>query len=162
MSWKLIHQNGEVYPADFRLLSKSDLVHIKKSEGWSRGLNWSTYLASNHEFTAYKLHITGNPIIQGLIAIAIKDGFVEVDLIEKAPFNRKPRNEFINVGEVLFGLACQTSFDNNGEGYVLLQAKTGLLEHYIDHYGMEVVNSKKRLLAIPTVEANRLIELYLV
>ncbi|GBG08548.1 hypothetical protein PAT3040_03135 [Paenibacillus agaridevorans] len=162
MNWKLIHQSGETYQADFSLLSKSDLVQLKKSDGWSRGLNWSTYLASNHECTAYKLHITGNPIIQGLIAIAIKDGFVEVDLIEKAPFNRKPRNEFINVGEVLFCLACQTSFDNNGEGYVLLQAKTGLLEHYIDHYGMEVVNSKKRLLAIPTVEANRLIELYLI
>lgn len=161
MSWKLIHQNGEIYQADIEVLSKSDLLRLKKSEGWSRGFNWAEYLASKNEFTAYKLHITGNPIVQGLVAFAVREGFVELDLIEKAPSNRKPRNEFINIGEVLFAFACLTSFKNNGDGYVLLQAKTGLIEHYIDHYGMEVVNSKKRLLAIPTLEAKRLVDLYL-
>lgn len=162
MSWKLIHRSGETYQSEFSVLSKSDLTQLKKSNGWSRGLNWSTQLASNNEFTAYKLHITGNPIIQGLIAVAIRDSFVEVDLIEKAPTNRKPKHEFINTAEVLFALAGQLSFNHNGDGYVLLQSKTGLMEHYIDHYGMEVVNSKKRLLALPSVEAKRLIDLYLI
>lgn len=162
MSWKLIHQNGEIYQAELSELSKPDLLQLKKSEGWSRGFNWATYLDSKSEFTAYKLHITGNPIIQGLLAIAVREGFVELDLIEKAPSNRKPRNEFKNIGEILFAFACLTSFKNGGDGYVLLQAKTGLVEHYIDHYGMEVVNSKKRLLAIPTLEAKRLVDLYLI
>lgn len=160
MSWKLIHRSGETYKAEFSLLLKSDITQLKKKDGWSRGLDWSSYIESNNEFTVYKLHIYGNYTIQGLIAIAIREGFVEVDLIEKAPLNRRPRSEFINAAEVLFGLAAQLSFNNNGDGYVLLQAKTGLMEHYIDHYGMEIVNSRKRLLALPTIEAKRLIELY--
>ena len=68
--------------------------------------------------------------------------------------------QFINAGEVLFAQACLFSFENGGNGYVLLKEKTGLMEYYIDHYGMEVVNSKQRLLAIPPLEAKRLIELY--
>ncbi|QGQ95663.1 hypothetical protein EHS13_12595 [Paenibacillus psychroresistens] len=163
MTWKLNHRNGEIYDAGFSLLTRADLPLIRKSEGWSRGLNWSEYFQKNHEYTAYKLHIIGNNInniIQGLIAIAFREGYVELELTEKAPLNRKPSQQFINAGEVLFAQACLFSLENGGDGYVLLKAKTGLMEYYIDHYGMEVVNSKQRLLAIPPLEAKRLIGLY--
>jgi hypothetical protein len=160
LSWKLIHRNGEIYNGEFSLLTRNDLPQLKKNNGWSRGLNWSTYLRNGHEFTAYKLHIVGNHTIQGLIAIAVREGYVELELAEKAPSNRKPMQQFTNAGEVLFGHACLVSLQNGGDGYVLLRAKTGLMEYYIDYYGMEVVNSKQRLLAIPPVEAQRLIELY--
>ena len=104
MSWRLIHRNGKVHQAELSLLSKSDVVELKKSDGWSRGFNWSEYLAKTSEFSAYKLHITGKLSIQGLIAIAVRDGFVEVDLIEKAPMNRKPKNEYIMSASSCLGL----------------------------------------------------------
>ncbi|WP_240416631.1 hypothetical protein [Paenibacillus periandrae] len=160
MSWNLIHRNSEIYTAKFSLLTRLDLPQLKKSDGWSRGFDWSVYLRKNHEYTAYKMQVVGNNSIQGLIAIAIREGYVELDLAEKAPTNRKPMEQFLNAGDVLFAQACLISMENNGDGYVLLKAKTGLMEYYIDHYGMEVVNGKQRLLAIPPVEAKGLIELY--
>ncbi|PZM67196.1 hypothetical protein [Paenibacillus dendritiformis] len=160
MSWNLIHCNGETYPGVFNLLLRDDLAQLKKSNGWSHGLDWSIFLKKNQEYIAYKLHIVGDNLIQGLIAIAIRKGYVELALAEKAARNRKPTHEFKNVGEVLFAQACLFSLENNGDGYVLLRAKTGLMDHYVHHYGMEVINKKQRLLAIPPVEATRLIELY--
>jgi hypothetical protein len=160
LSWQLNHRNSEVYIGEFSSLTRTDLSQLRKSDGWSRGLNWNIYLQKNHEYTAYKLRIIGNDTIQGLIAVAFREGYVELELAEKAPFNRKPIQQFTNAGEVLFAQACLFSLENGGDGYVLLKAKTGLMEYYIDHYGMEVVNSKKRLLAIPPVEAKRLVELY--
>jgi len=162
MNWKLLHSSGEIYQAEFSLLSPADLPRIKKNEGWSRGFNWAKYLSPVSEFIAYKLHLVGNPQIQGLLAVAVRDGFAELDLIEKAPSNRIPINEFMNVGEVLFAKACLISFEHKGNGYVLLRAKTNLIEHYMKRYGMEIIHLKKRLLAIPPLEAQRLIRLYLI
>ncbi|MCM3289191.1 hypothetical protein M3661_03510 [Paenibacillus sp. MER 180] len=160
MSWTLIHRNGEHYEGDFSLLTKTDLVQLKKNNGWTRGLNWGAYLQKNEEFTAYKLQVIGDTHIQGLIAVAIRDGYVELALVEKSKHNRKPVQQFRNIGEVLFAQACLLSVENNGDGYVLLRAKTGLINHYIHYYRMEVVNSRQQLMAIPPVEAKRLIELY--
>lgn len=160
MSWKLVHRGGEIYDADFSLLTRSDLKQLRKSDGWSRGIDWGVYLKLDQPFTAYKLQILGDTTIQGLVAVTVREGFVELALAEKAPVNRKPIERFINAGEILFAKACLMSLENNGEGYVLLQAKTNLFDHYVDHYGMEVVNSKKRLLAIPPIESRRLVEVY--
>lgn len=144
----------------FSPLEKRDLNQLRKSDGWSKGLHWRNYLQNGNEFSAFKLHVIGDTFIQGLIAVAIRDGYVELDLVEKAPSNRKPFVEFMNAGEVLFGEACLISINNGGEGFVKLRAKTGLLEHYIDHYDMQIINAKKRELAIDPVAANRLIGLY--
>ncbi|MEK0313820.1 hypothetical protein [Cohnella sp. 56] len=160
MSWKLIHRAGEVYDADFSPLTRKDMVQLRKSDGWTRGIDWGIYLQPNQPFSAYKLQIMGDTSIQGLVSIAIREGFVELALAEKAPFNRKPTQRFINAGELLFAKACKTSLEKNGEGYVLLQAKSNLIAHYIDYYGMEVVNVKNRHLAIPPIESRRLVEVY--
>jgi hypothetical protein len=115
----------------------------------SPGIDWRKYLLKKSQFTAYKLHIIGNRTVQGLIAIALHEGYVELEFAEKAPNNRKPINEFTNSGELLFAQACLISYQSNEDGYVTLRAKTGLMEYYIDYYGMDVINGKERRLAIP-------------
>lgn len=160
VSWKLVHCSGEIYEAEFSPLTRNDFARLRKGDGWTRGIDWGIYLQSDQAFTAYKLHVLGDTTIQGLVAIAVREGFVEVGLAEKAPSNRKPVQRFMNAGELLFAKACLTSLENNGEGYVLLQAKTNLIAYYVDHYGMEVVNGKNRLLAIPPIESRRLVEVY--
>ncbi|BFH67625.1 MAG: hypothetical protein E6230_04290 [Paenibacillus dendritiformis] len=146
MSWKLIHRNGETYPGAFNLLRQEDLPQLKKSDGWSRGIDWSIFLRKNQEYTAYKLHIVGDNRIQGLLAIAIRTGFVELAIAEKAFHNRKPNEEFKNVGDVLLAHACLCDLVNNGDGYVLFKSKMSLMGHYGYDNGMEVVNKKRRLL----------------
>ncbi|NGP62205.1 hypothetical protein FLT15_28880 [Paenibacillus thiaminolyticus] len=148
MSWNLIHRNGESYPGAFNLLTQADLPQLKKSDGWSRELDWSVFLQKDQEYTAYKLHIVGDSLILGLIAIAIRTGYVELAFAEKAALNRKQTQEFKNVGDVLFAQACLFSLVNNGDGYVLFRAEIGLMDHYVYHIGMEVINRGQRLLAI--------------
>jgi hypothetical protein len=152
MSWKLIHKSGEPYTAEFSPLMRDDLPLR-----WTRGLSWNNYLAKNSEYTAYKL--TVGDTIQGAIALAIRTGYVEIDLVEKSPINRQ-RSEFINVAEVLFGFASKVSFDNNEEGYTILYAKTVLVSHYVDRYKMEVINKKERRMLLPPIEGYKLIKLY--
>lgn len=65
MSWNLIHRNGESYPGAFNLLTQADLPQLKKSDGWSRELDWSVFLQKDQEYTAYKLHIVGDNLILG-------------------------------------------------------------------------------------------------
>ncbi|THF73606.1 hypothetical protein [Cohnella fermenti] len=160
MSWKLIHRNGESFEAAFSLLNKNDITQLRKREGWSRGIDWSDYLRNDQDFTAYRLHIMGDDQTQGLIALAVRAGFVELGFVEKAPSNKTADKAFMNAGELLFAHACLSSLESNGDGYVLLQAKSKLKDYYIDHYGMEVVSLRRNLLAIPPVESRRLIELY--
>lgn len=52
VSWKLVHRDGEVYDAGFSPLTRNDLIHLKKSDGWSRGIDWGIYLQPNQPFSA--------------------------------------------------------------------------------------------------------------
>jgi hypothetical protein len=160
LAWKLIHRSGEEYLADFHELEPSDLPKLKKSLGWTRGFDWKKYLADENPFIAYKLVVRGNTAIQGLVALAVLDGYVELDLVEKAPQNRGFRKEFLNAGDVLFGFAGKVSLDTGNDGFVLLYAKTRLVEHYIRKYGMDLIDPRRRKMVINPIAANRIIGLY--
>lgn len=156
--WTLIHNNNEQYQADFKLLEFSDRQQVLKSNGWSKGFDWFSYLQPQNECTAYKLVVHGNNDIQGLIALCPQENYVIVDLVEKAPHNHEPHVVFVNTADVLFGFACKFSKDLGFEGFISFYSKTVLVNHYIRKYGAYPLGNRK--LAIGSVEANRLIELY--
>ena len=158
MPWILIHKNKEIYEAEFKKLERSDRFLLLKRDGWSKGFDWLSYLGQNSQFTPYKLVLKGTNEIQGLIALRLENGYVMVDLIEKAPINRTPDEEFINCAEVLFGFACKFSKEQGYEGFISFYSKTVLVEHYMRKYGAELIGDRR--LAIGSLEANRLIALY--
>lgn len=119
----LIHRRSrESYATVYQRANKHDLKRINRTNGWN-GFDWLSYL-DDPRFTVYKLMVQGDPNIQGLICLEPKDGWVEVHLIESAPWNiGSTRQEFIGVGSYLFAVACRRSFNLGYDGYVALFAK---------------------------------------
>ena len=76
---------GDSFPTEVLPLSKPDLVHLTQKNGWK--FDWKKeYMQSDRD--VFKLTILWNPtIIQGLISISQKQGYLEMNLIESAPFN---------------------------------------------------------------------------
>ena len=78
-------QTGERYQTEVLSLSKDDMKHISKKNGWQ--FDWNIEI-KNPSRSAFKLVISQQPeIIQGLVSTSKEDGYVMMNLIESAPFN---------------------------------------------------------------------------
>lgn len=83
MYWLLIFQCD--YPITFLLLQPYDVEdHM---QDWDAAFDWSIYFGQPG-FEVYKMVVTGNDVIQGVIAIERKSDHVYIHLIESAPHNR--------------------------------------------------------------------------
>jgi hypothetical protein len=135
---------GDSFPTEVLLLSKPDLVHLTKKNGWK--FDWKKeYLQSDRE--VFKLTILWNPtIIQGLVSISQKQGYLELNLIESAPFNYGKHKMHDGVAGNLFAFACKRSFDLGFEGYVLFTAKTVLIGHYSKTLGAVSIGGQRMII----------------
>lgn len=52
----------------------------------------------------------------------------------------------------------KVSFDYDFDGFVILYAKTHLVDHYIDKYDMKILNRRYRKMAFNTIAAKRLVD----
>ena len=99
-----------------------------KTEKWK--FDWS-----NTKGEVYQLTLTGNRLIQGLVSLVDKGGYIYVELVESAPKNVGKNKIFDGVGAHLFAIAAEKSFCAGYEGYVALKPKTALVEHYKSKLG---------------------------
>lgn len=99
-----------------------------------------------------------NNIIHGLISISLLSGYVEMNLIESAPFNLGKHKEYNGVAGNLVAYACEVSFANGFDGYVTFIAKTNLIQHYIETLKAEILFGNK--MVIETKAAKNLVSKY--
>jgi hypothetical protein len=156
----LLHRSGEEYSVSFLHLQPRDLLQMKKEDGWSKVFNWKNYFYNN-DVELYKMAISNTESIQGVIALEIMEGYVEVHLVESAPHNRGDMKEFDFVGPHLFAFACKRSFESGCEGFVAMTAKTKLVEYYYHQLGAQVIDYTLGRMFIPDVAARRLVAVYL-
>ena len=149
---------GECFPTGIIPLAKNDLPQITKREGWK--FNWkSEFGLSNREI--FKLTIIDNPaIIHGLISISIEMGFIEMHLIESAPFNIGSNKMYYGVPTNLVAFACKRSFEYGFDGYVAFMAKTVLIEHYKKILGAVSIGNQR--IMIETPQARILVSRYFI
>lgn len=97
--------------------------------------------------------------LQGLMSYEVeKDNqAVFIKLLENNPDNVKNKT-YTGVGAHLIAKACKMSFDNGFDGYVYLDAKTSIVEHY-KSYGAKQVGLTNRLY-FETEKARNLVEVY--
>jgi len=147
----------ERFETEVRLLTFSDLSLVSREAGWI-GFDWKTYLeSSRHEI--YKLHLQGDALIQGLICLELQEGWVEVHLIENAPWNiGTTTQEFRGVGAHLFAIACRRSYESGCGGFVAFQAKSGLVAYYMRSLGAEQMG--KNRLYINSDRSRHLVDTY--
>jgi len=147
---------GDSFPTEILPLSKPDLVHLTKKNGWK--FDWEKeYHQSDRD--VFKLTILWNPtIIQGLISIAQKQGYLEMHLIESAPFNYGKNKMHYGVAANLVAFACKRSFELGFDGFVAFTAKTVLIDHYVKTLGAVQIGGQR--MAIEEKQALELIKRY--
>jgi len=149
---------GDSFPTEILPLSIPDLVHLTPKNGWK--FDWEKeYQRFDRE--VFKLTILWNPtIIQGLISIAQKQGYLEMYLIENAPFNYGKNKIHYGVAGNLVAFACKRSFELGFEGFVAFTAKTALIEHYKKTLGAVLIGNQR--MAIEEQQATELINRYFI
>ena len=147
---------GDSFPTEILPLSKPDLVHLTKKNGWR--FDWKKeYLQPDRDVS--KLTILWNPtIIQGLISISQKQGYLEMCLIESAPFNYGKNKIHYGVAGNLVAFACKRSFELGFDGFVAFTAKTTLIDHYRKTLGAISIGGQR--MAIEEKQALELIKRY--
>ena len=147
---------GDSFPMEILPLSKPDLVHLTQKNGWK--FNWKKeYLQLDRD--VFKLTILLNPtIIQGLISIAQKQGYLEMYLIESAPFNYGKNKMHYGVAGNLVAFACKRSFELGFAGFVAFTAKTILIDHYVKTLGAVSIGGQR--MAIGEEQASELVKRY--
>jgi hypothetical protein len=147
---------GDIFPTEVLSLSKPDLIHLSKKNGWK--FDWKNeYLQPDRD--VFKLTILWNPtVIQGLISIAQKQGYLEMHLIESAPFNYGKNKMHYGVAGNLVAFACKRSFELGFDGFVAFAAKTTLMEHYVKTLGAVPIGGQR--MAIEEKQAINLVKRY--
>lgn len=145
-------RSGDILPTEFTLVTKTEI----SSKSWS--FNWKSEIKNKNNFV-YKMTILGNPtIIQGLISFSMDDGFVFINIVESAVFNRGKNKFFIGVGGNLFAFACLKSFEAGYEGFVVFNTKTNLINHYQNKIGAKLISGQRMIL--DTDSSNKLMNRY--
>lgn len=124
-------KTGDFVPTIFEKASKKELSAL---EGWK--FNWLDDELSGAEI--YKLHLTGDDTIQGLVAVTDfkRDMAVYVNIAESAPHNLGKEKQFNGVGGHLFAIAAQVSVEKGYGGFVFMDAKNSeLVKHYSQTLG---------------------------
>ncbi|WP_298767685.1 hypothetical protein [uncultured Polaribacter sp.] len=125
-----------------------------------RNWNFDWKLEFENSGTVYKLIIEENyKVIQGLISLKYKEGFVFVELIENADFNIGRNKVYYGVAGNLFAFACKQSWDKGDFGYVAFNAKSNLVSHYENFLGAKRVGNSNQMIIEPK-EALKLIKQY--
>jgi hypothetical protein len=113
-------------------------------DGWF--FNWKKEFKERNRWV-YKLVLAGDTKIQGLISLEpiSHQQFIELHLIESAPHNHPKHKQFEGVGGNLVAFACKMSFELGFDGFVAFNAKTSLVQHYVDSLGAQVLNKYSRM-----------------
>lgn len=136
-----------------RIVITERVQKILKKQGWLFDWNKTKGITE-------ALRIKGDSEIQGLISYSIKEGYVEVDLVESNPRNVGKNGLYIGVGGHLFAIVCYRSYLSNGDGVVAMTAKTSVIHHYRTVLGAVSYGRKERMMIVDEA-SQRLVEKYI-
>jgi hypothetical protein len=147
---------GDSFQTEVSLLTKEELKTINKKTKWN--FDWNIeYKDLTRE--VYKLTITSSPnVIQGLVSLSKKKGYIEMNLLESAPFNIGKKKNYEGVAGNLVAYCCKVSFQSGFDGYVAFTAKTQLIIHYQKTLG--ATHYRNQRMFIESGEAKKLVEKY--
>ena len=147
---------GKRYETEVLTLSKHDMKHTSKKNGWQ--FDWSVEV-KNPTKSVFKLVILEQPeVIQGLVSTSKEDGFVMMNLIESAPHNFGKNKKYYGVAGNLVAFVCRLSKEYGFDGEILFFSKTKLIEHYEKTLGAVHIGGHRMI--IYEQEAQRLIQKY--
>ncbi|MBL7696800.1 MAG: hypothetical protein JNK79_01525 [Chitinophagaceae bacterium] len=149
--------SGKKLSAEVILVARDEIKTVLKKYGWV--FNWKKEYA-NDQRQLYKLNISDNSSIQGLLSLEPIKGqqYLEMHLIELAPQNKGENRKYLGVARHLVAFACKMAFDMGFEGFVAFTAKTKLIEHYEKAFGADRMFGQR--MCIATEAARNLVNLH--
>lgn len=144
--------SGDILETEFHKVTGKEITKKDWLFNWHRELS-----VSKNE--VYKMTIKDNPtIIQGLISYEVIAGFVAVNLVENAKFNRGKNKIYEGVGGNLFAFACKQSKKLGYDGCIAFYAKTSLVDYYQIALGAKLIFGQR--MVIEEKQAHKLINQY--
>lgn len=147
-------ETGEQFEAVIGRVNEMDLKRVTRSKQFD--FDWTVY----PDYEVYKLTLKNKDEILGLIAVRgfPEKGFQYTDLktIELNRTHRGARKKLDNIAGCLIAYGCLLAMNNGCDGYVVIEPKTVLYNHYIQKYGfirftgkllMSDYNNSKELIA---------------
>lgn len=132
-------ETGAELEAVIERANENDLKKVKRGKQF--GFDWNAYI----DCDIYKLTLLAKKEILGLIAIRERPErgykYVELKAIELSKPNVGSRKKIKNIAGCLIAYVAKIAFDNGCDGYVRVEPKTALYEHYITKYGFVPVIS---------------------
>lgn len=125
-----------------------------KNSGWK--FDWS--IPEKEGYKVYKLTIRGKDELQGLISLKAGEGYIFAGNAENAPHNFGHLGRYAGTGGHLFAIACLESKKLGFGGFVVFDAKTGLLKHYEETLSAIRISSQR--MYIDELAAEQLLKRY--
>jgi len=144
--------SGEVFETKFSKVSKKE-IHKKV---WL--FDWNKELKDKSNEVYKMTTVENKDIIQGLVSLSIQGGFVFINLVESAKFNKGDNKLYAGVGGNLFAFACLRSKELGFGGCVSFVSKTSLMEYY--HKSVGAIRTIGQRMIILEPEAETLINRY--
>ena len=155
----IVHQpTGKVFAT--RIVPWDELTADQRAGFVPWQFDWASE-ANSPSREVVALLAEGTETIQGLLSLEIREGFIFAHPIENAPHNVGGNRLYHGVAGNLFAYACARSFALGFDGYVSLDAKTELIEHYRKSLGAKQVGKSQRMF-LETDAANQLVNRYFV
>lgn len=146
---------GDSFDTQVLPVEKNEIEKIKRGWNFDWILEWNS-----EDSKVFKLIVEDNiEVIQGLISLNYKEGFIFIELIESADFNIGRNKVYLGVAGNLFAFACKESWDKGNYGYVAFNSKTNLIEHYKATLGAKRIGNSNQMVIEPQ-EAIKLINKY--
>jgi hypothetical protein len=144
---------GRVIGTEVRPVRSGDLRELGR--GWR--FDWRVAVENMEVFKLVDPTIP--QVILGLLGLTRCPNYVELPLVESHASHVGPSKRLRGIPGSLFAFAAQLSFELGGEGFLALDAKSELIEHFQRTYGFQRVGHS-RSMVLATGAAARLIDLY--
>ena len=144
--------SGKVCETEFAEVSPTEI----NREDWL--FDWKLEIKGKGNAVFKMTTIDHKNIIQGLVSLTTRNGFVFVNLVENAKFNKGREKRFEGVGGNLFAFACKHSNDLGFGGCISFISKSSLIEYYCNALG--AISLKGQRMVIMENEAQILINRY--
>lgn len=151
-------KTGIINETDVLLATEKECRSLFKKDGWY--FNWKTEFKT-HGRNVYKLvRRNGDGKVEGMISCsAVPDQrYFIMHLIEVAPHNFGAGKRYVGVPGNLVAFICKMSFEMGFGGVACFDAKTALIQHYIETLGASHEGGQK--MVIYSEEARFLVNSY--
>ncbi len=145
LSNSIIHaKSGKTYKTQCLPINKSDLKLTLKKNGWL--FNWSTEFKKEDRKVFKLVTLQKTESIEGLVCLAERENYMELELIESAPHNRGTKKLYLGVAANMFAFACYHSKLVGHEGNIGFISKTNLIEHYENSIGAIHIGNQRMII----------------